>query len=131
MDKKIILELNDKNWEKNVEKGKKPVIVMFYSNTCPHCHTIKPYFDKYAKDFKDKIIFAKVNIMNNPTIISRYGIMGTPTFKFFCNGKPIQEFVGAIYPTLLKKNIEDAMQNSPQCLKNTTWIDFGGITGYT
>jgi hypothetical protein len=55
--------------------------------------------------------------------------MGTPTFKFFCKGKPIQELVGAIYPTLIKKTVEDSLKQGLQCVNNTTWIDLG-ITGY-
>jgi thioredoxin-like negative regulator of GroEL len=130
MNNKNVIELNDTNWEKSVEKEEKPVMVMFYSNTCQHCQVMEPHFQKYAKDFKDKVVFAKVNIIENPTIVGRYGIMGTPTFKFFCKGQPVQELVGEMYPSLLKKTVEDALQHSSQCFKNTTWID-PGITGYS
>ena len=129
MNTQDVIELNDANWEKSVEKGEKPVMAMFYSTTCPHCHAMEPHFEKYANEFKDKVVFAKVNIMDNPTIVRRYGVMGTPTFKFFCKGQPIQELVGAVYPTSLKKTIEDSLQHGSQCVKNTTWID-PGITGY-
>ncbi len=129
MSNQIVLELTDVNWEKRVEKEEKPVMVMFYGTTCPHCHIMKPHFEKYATEFKDRVVFAKVDVAVNPTIVSRYGIMGTPTFKFFCNGKPIQELVGAIYPTLIKKTVEDSLKQGLQCVKNTTWIDTG-ITGY-
>ena len=129
MNTQDVIELNDAKWEKNVQKGEKPVMVMFYSTTCPHCHEMKPHFEKYANEFKDKVVFAKVNIMDNPTIVDRYGIMGTPTFKFFCKGKPVQELVGAVYPSLLNKTVEDSLQHGSQCVKNTTWIDYG-INGY-
>ena len=129
MNNQTILELTDANWEKGVEKEEKPVMVMFYGATCPHCQIMKPHFKKYANEFKDRVIFAQVDVAINPTIISRYGIMGTPTFKFFCNGKPIQELVGAIYPTLIKKTVEDSLKQGLQCVNNTTWID-SGITGY-
>ena len=129
MNAQDVIELNNANWEKNVEKEEKPVMVMFYSTSCPHCQAMEPHFEKYANEFKDKVVFANVNVADNPTIVGRYGIMGTPTFKFFCKGKPTQELVGAIYPTLLKKAIEETLQHGSQCVKNTTWID-PGITGY-
>lgn len=129
MNNQDVIELNDANWEKYVEKEEKPVMVMFYSTSCPHCQAMEPHFEKYANEFKDKVVFANVNVAGNPTIVGRYGIMGTPTFKFFCKGKPIQELVGAIYPTLLRKTIEETLQHGSQCVKNTTWID-PGITGY-
>jgi thiol-disulfide isomerase/thioredoxin len=124
-----VIELNYANWEKNVEKEEHPVMVMFYSPTCPNCRVMKPYFQEYAKDFKNKVLFGKVNVINNITIATRYGIMGTPTFKFFCKGHPVKELVGAVYPALLKKTIEDSIQNGSDCVKNTTWVD-PGITGY-
>ena len=129
MNTQDVIDLNDVNWEKIVEEEGKPVMVMFYSTSCPHCHVMEPYFEKYANEFKDKIVFAKVNIMDNPIIVGRYGIMGTPIFKFFCKGKPIQKLVGSVYPTLLRKTVVDSLQHGSQCIKNTTWID-PGITGY-
>ena len=129
MNTQDVIELNDVNWEKNIEKEEKPVIVMFYSNSCPHCQVIEPHFKNYANEFKDKVVFGNVNVADNLTIVGRYGIMGTPTFKFFCKGKPVQELVGAIYPTLIKKTIEETLQHGSQCVKKTTWID-PGITGY-
>ena len=120
-----IIELSDKDWEKNVEKGDKPIFVMFYGPSCPYCIQMEPHFKKYSDEFKGKVLFAKVNVANNPTIISRYGIMGTPTFKYFCKGHPIQEISGAIYPSLLKKSIEEGLNHGEKCEQKTTWFDPG------
>ena len=119
----VVKDLDDTNWEKNVEKGKKPAFIMFYSPSCAFCKQMEPYFYEYAEEFKDKVTFARVNIMYSQTIASRYGVMGTPTFKYFCKGHPIQEISGAIYPTLLKKAIEEGLNHGEDCEKKTTWID--------
>ena len=124
-----VVELNDSNWEKSVEKGKKPVVVMFSSPTCPYCKQMKPYFQQYATEYKEKIIFAEVDISKSITIASRYGVMGTPTFKFFCKGKPVHELTGAMYPSLLKKAVEDSLEYGSECVDKATWIDYGDI-GY-
>ena len=118
-----VMELDDTSWEKTVEKSEKPIFVMFYTNTCPYCKQMEPSFYKYSDEFKEKVVFAKINLENSPTIMSRYAIMGTPTFKFFCGGKPVQELTGAIYPTLLKKTVEDSLQHGRECLGKTTWIE--------
>jgi thiol-disulfide isomerase/thioredoxin len=120
-----IIELNDTNWEKEVEKGTKPVFVMFYSSTCPYCKQMEPYFYDYAKEFKEKVLFIRVNVVNSPTIASRYGIMGTPSFKYFCKGYPLYELSGAVYPSLLKKTVEDGLQHGDKCVEKTSWIDPG------
>ena len=129
MNSENILELNDKNWERVVEVGDKPVVVMFSSPTCPYCNQMEPYFIKYASEYVDKIVFAKLNIKESITIVGRYGIMGTPTFKFFCKGKPVNEMTGVFYPALLKKTVEDFLVHGEDCVDKTTWID-SGISGY-
>ena len=129
MSEKDVVELDDSNWEKTVEKGEKPVVVMFYSDSCPFCKQMEPSFFEYADEFKKEVVFARVNIINSPTIPSRYGVMGTPTFKFFCRGKPIHELTGAIYPSLIKKAVEENLEYGEKCVKNTTW-HAPDITGY-
>lgn len=96
MVEKSVVEVDDARWEAVVEKGDKPVVVMFYDQLCPHCVIMMPHFEKYAEDFKDKILFARIDVTRNPLTVSRYGVMATPTFKFFCGGRPVQEIVGEI-----------------------------------
>jgi thioredoxin 1 len=124
MDERSVIELNDSNWEKLVEKEGKPIVVMFYSPSCSHCIAMMPYFEKYADEFKGKISFAKIDINRNSHAVSRYGVLATPTFKFFCSGRPVQEIVGEIYPTLLKKITEDALEYGSSCASKSTPIDF-------
>jgi thioredoxin 1 len=124
-----IIELSDSSWKEHVEKPDTLAIIMFYSPTCPYCHTMEPPFEQYAEEFKDTVVFGKLNVVNNPEIVSKYGILGTPTFKLFCQGKPINELTGAVYPTLLKKAVEDALTYGSDCAQHTTWFDLG-ITGY-
>lgn len=125
----VVKEIGIKEWENLVEKGKRPIAVMFYSPTCAYCHAIEPNFNEYAGEFKDKMLFVKVNVMNNSFIAERYGIMATPSFKFFCQGLPVQELVGGVYPPLLKKTIEEVLKNGEKCVKNSSIIDYS-ITGY-
>ena len=120
---------DDSNWEKSVEKSDVPVVVMFSSPSCPYCKQMEPSFIEYAEEFKDKVIFAKVDISKSPTIASRYGVMGTPTFKFFCKGKPVYEMTGAVYPSLIKKTVHDTLENGEACNSKTTW-KAPEITGY-
>ena len=126
MSSEVFIELDDNNWEKQVEKGDMHVFVMFYSPTCAFCKQMEPYFFDYSDQFKDKVVFGRLNVTKNPTIVGRYGIMGTPTFKYFCKGRPIQEISGAIYPTLLKKTVEEGLNHGENCEKNTSWLDDPG-----
>jgi len=124
-----IVEVNDLIWEKTVEKGKTPVVVMFYSPACVFCHQMEPYFRSFAREFQGSVLFARLNIMTNQWTPERYGVKSTPTFKFFCDGKPVVEMVGAVYPAILKKTVDDFLVHGKECAKNSTAIDYE-ITGY-
>jgi thioredoxin 1 len=119
-----LVEVDDKSWEHEIELSELPVLVMFYSTTCPSCKVLEPYFTEYAQEYAGKVQFAKLNVYENQFTAERYGIMGTPTFKFFCNGKPVQELVGAAYPTLLKKLIDDTLEYGKECVEKTTPVRF-------
>jgi thioredoxin 1 len=124
-----LIETDDLSWEKTVEKGAKPVAVMFYSPTCAFCHQMEPYFRDYAVEYRDSVIFVRINIMTNQWTAERYGVRSSPTFKFFCDGKPVQEMVGAINPALLKNMIDDVLVHGKECAKKSTTINYD-ITGY-
>lgn len=129
MEEEVLIEVDDRTWEKTIEKGEKPSVVMFYSPTCSYCHSMEPFFHQYAMEFKEIIVFARLNIVTNQWTAEKYGVRGTPTFKFFCNGKPVSELVGAVYPAILKKMVEEVLEHGESCAKNRTEINYD-ITGY-
>jgi thioredoxin 1 len=123
------VEANDQIWERIVEKSERPVAVMFYSTTCPYCRVIDPYFVAYAKEFHENVLFVRLNIMTSMWTAERYGIRGTPTFKFFCGGKPVFEIVGAVFPVILKKMVEEVLVHGKECAGRVTEINYD-ITGF-
>jgi thiol-disulfide isomerase/thioredoxin len=123
-----IIEINDMNWGQLVEESKKPIIVMFYSPECPYCKAMEPYFVNYSQEFKT-VTFARIDIASNPWTAERYGVMGTPTFKFFCHGRPVWEQVGQIYPSILKSAVENMATYGEDCIRKSTPIG-QDITGY-
>ncbi|NVO65884.1 thioredoxin family protein [Methanofollis tationis] len=124
-----VVEVSDTTWERAIERGTLPAVVMFYSETCPFCKQIEPYFRQFAGDFGEKLLFARLNVSENPWTIERYAVRQTPTFKFFCTGKPVQEIIGAAFPALLKRNIEEFLKHGEGCARSSTEID-DEITGY-
>lgn len=124
-----VREIGDHGWERVVEKSGKPVAVMFFSPTCPHCVQMEPAFEEYAQELSDTMTFVRVNVTQSLTIASRYGVMSTPTFKFFCKGRPVQELVGATYPSLIKKTAEEVLKKGEECIGHSSAIDYS-ISGY-
>ncbi|MDH7507705.1 MAG: thioredoxin domain-containing protein [Candidatus Thermoplasmatota archaeon] len=104
-----VIELDDDNWVKIIEKSEKPIFVMLTNPTRPYSKQIKPSSVQYTDEYKDNVIFAIVDIVKTPAFAFRFGVLGTPTFKFFCKVHQINEI------------FEDSLKYEYDCAKNTTW----------
>jgi thioredoxin-like negative regulator of GroEL len=127
--KDLLVSVNDQTFSDMIEMHDGPAFVIFQSATCQHCRTITPYIREYAGEFSDRVLFATIEVGQNPRVVERFGIRSTPTFKFFCKGKPIQELVGAVYPAIIKRQIEEFLHYGNECAANSTEIDYE-ISGY-
>ncbi len=87
-----VIEADDRTWEKTVEKGSKPVAVMFYSPTCAFCHQMEPYFRNYAGEYKDSVVFVRMDIMANQWTAERYGIRSTRPLSFSVMESPCRKW---------------------------------------
>ncbi len=119
-----VIDVTDRSWEQVVERSDKPTMVMFHSPTCPNCRAMMPYFEEYALDFEGRVKFVRINIMENSFTPERYGVMATPTFKFFCGGRPISDLVGAAHPSLLKRMAEEGFSRGEECARRSTPVDY-------
>jgi Thioredoxin domain-containing protein len=125
----VLVDISDSDWEPMVERNEKPVFVMFYSPSCTHCIRIMPSIEELARDFGTEIAFVKLNLIKFDYIGERYGVMATPTFIYFCGGKPVQTRVGAVFPVMLRKMVEDMVTHGEECrLASSDWKY--EITGY-
>ncbi|WP_305312103.1 co-chaperone YbbN [Methanolobus sp.] len=115
-----VIEATDAEWDEMLENQEKPMVVMFYLPECTYCREIEPYFREYAREFRKHSTFVMMNGMLASRTAMRYGIKGVPTFKFFCGGQAIKEEVGMIYPSILRRSIEDLIGHGNECALHTT-----------
>ena len=92
------IEVNDNNFDKEViEKSRQtPVVVDFWATWCTPCLILAPILEKVVKEYRGKLILAKLNIDENPLISHKYGITTIPTVKLFKDGNFVDEFIGAL-----------------------------------
>ena len=119
-----IIELNENNFYDTLDNKEKLVVVMFYTHTCPNCKAITPIYESLSKELNKEAVFTKLNTELNMTISVKYGVMGVPTFKFFCKAKPIGDIVGSINATLLRNTIKDKIRYGNECVIKSTPIRF-------
>ena len=89
-----VMELTDENFENEVLKSDKPVLVDFWADWCMPCKMLGPTIEKLAKDYAGKVKVGKVDTDANRDVSMRFGISAIPTVILFKDGKIAQKFVG-------------------------------------
>ena len=94
-DSKNVMELSDGNFEEEVLKESRPVLVDFWAVWCAPCRMIAPVIEEIAETYGDKIKVGKVNVDENSKIPNQYGIRSIPTVILFKNGQVAEQVIGA------------------------------------
>ena len=90
------LEFNEASFKDDVLDSDKPVLVDFWAEWCGPCKMLTPTIDELAEEYLGKAVIGKVNVDNNPTIASEYGIRSIPSLLFFKDGKVQNQIMGAV-----------------------------------
>ena len=89
-----VLQLNDSNFDREINQGTLPVLVDFWAPWCGPCRMIAPVLDKIADATVGKAVVAKVNVDEAPGVASRFRVSSIPTLLFFKNGEVNGQVVG-------------------------------------
>jgi len=92
----MAVEFTDANFEEQVLKSDKPVLVDFWAEWCGPCRMVGPVVEELSNDYSGKAVIGKVNVDHNPSIAAKYGIRSIPTILFFKNGEVVDKSVGAV-----------------------------------
>lgn len=100
------LNLTDQNFEQTIQNSEKPILVDFWAQWCAPCSVLGPILEKIAKEYRDKIIFAKVNLDEAPLTARKFGVEQIPTVILLKEGKPISGFIGVRTEPIIKDWLE-------------------------
>ncbi len=104
-----LMHLTDSNFKKEVLESKVPVLVDFWANWCGPCKAIAPSIEELAKEYAGKIKVGKLDVDTNPKTATTYAVMSIPTLIFFKDGLVMEQAVGALNKSELKRKIENSL----------------------
>lgn len=89
-----VLKITKENYETEVLKSDKLVLIDFYADWCGPCKMMSPIIDEIAEEVGDKIKVGKINVDENQELAMEYEVMSIPTIIILQNGEVKNSFVG-------------------------------------
>lgn len=96
--------ITSENFETEVLKSEKPVLVDFWATWCGPCMRQSPIVEELAEE---GYCVGKVDVDQEPGLAQQFRVMSIPTLLIFKDGKEVQRLVGLTPKDTLKKLLED------------------------
>ena len=88
-------EVTDANFEAEVLRSERPVIVDFWAPWCGPCHAVEPVLAELEEQQAGRVEIAKLNVDDNFVTASHYNVLSLPTAILFAGGEARETVVGA------------------------------------
>lgn len=106
------IEITDQNFEVEVLKSDKPVLVDFWAVWCGPCKMIAPIVEQLAAEYEGRLKVGKLDVDNNQQSAIKYGVRSIPTLLIFKDGKVVDTIIGAVPKPMIVNKIEHLLQTA-------------------
>ncbi len=90
------ITITDENFETEVLKSDKPVLIDFWATWCGPCKMIAPIVEELVDEYEGKAKIGKLDVDNNQQTAIKFGVRSIPTILIFKNGKLKETIIGAV-----------------------------------
>ena len=87
--------ITNANFEEEVIKSDKPVLLDFWATWCGPCMMLSPVIAEIAEERTD-IRVGKINVDEEPALANMFGIQSIPTLVYFKEGKAVDSSIGYV-----------------------------------
>ena len=102
--------VTDADFEAEVLKSDKPVLVDFWAEWCGPCRQVAPILEEIAKQHGDKVRVVKLNVDENPLTQAKYRVNSIPTLNVYAGGEVVKQIVGARPKSVILKELADFVE---------------------
>jgi putative thioredoxin len=102
-----VIEVTDADFMERVvgESRKRPVLVDFWADWCGPCKQLSPVLERLAGEMKGQFLLAKMDVDRNQFTASQFRIQSIPNVWAFVDGRPVDQFVGAMPEPVVREFI--------------------------
>lgn len=101
-----LVTITDDNFEEEVIKSDKPVLIDFWAIWCGPCRIIAPIVEEMAKEYDGKVKIGKLDVDSNQQSSIKYGVRSIPTILLFNNGEIKETIIGAVPKAQIVQKLE-------------------------
>ena len=128
-----LVAVTAQNFQEVVLEGSydRPVLVDFWADWCAPCRALMPILAKLADEYGGRLLVAKLNTEEGQALAAQFGIRSLPTVQLFKDGRPVDQFMGALPEAQIRAFLEPHLPRESDSLLDgiTDRLMLGDLAG--
>jgi thioredoxin 1 len=104
-----VIEVDDSNFESEVVKETRPVLVDFSATWCGPCKKIEPVVKEIAGDYEGRLKVVKVDVDRAPNTAAKFAVLSVPTLLFFRDGTVRDQITGVVPKRQIAERVDKVL----------------------